>query len=344
MRVTLRPLVGVFLFLTILPLTEILRVTAGPNFHEIIPGCLYRSAQLTAPELRAAQERFGIRSVINLRGCCPDEPWYHVEAKVCRELGIEHYDLNFSAYLPPAPQELQKLLAALQNGPRPLLIHCRRGADRTGLASAIAYLFQTQGDSQGAWSQISLRQGHLGWGRVQAMRWVLERYFAWLPQAGSKHSQETLQRWATTAYRPGPCWAVIEPLTLPETLALDQPIVVRFRAENRSHQAWQFRKGANVGVHLRGFIEPDGAKPPPGSPKFTPPLERRRLAAGFFDRTVPPGESIELEVPIPALRTPGGYRIYLDLFDEASSCYAAMVGSTPFDRIMETTRGSVAKD
>ena len=48
----------------------------------------------------------------------------------------------------------------LRDAPKPLLIHCRSGADRTGLASVIYQAVIKGMDEDRAESQLSLRFGH----------------------------------------------------------------------------------------------------------------------------------------------------------------------------------------
>jgi hypothetical protein len=63
--------------------------------------------------------------------------------------------------------------------PKPMLIHCWGGADRTGLASAL-YLYgvKHQGSDQAA-EQLSWRYGHLPylwWSKTRAMDNTFNRY------------------------------------------------------------------------------------------------------------------------------------------------------------------------
>src|SRR5262245_38007736 len=57
------------------------RVMIGRNEHAVIPGQVYRCAQLTANQLERKIRRHGIRTVVNLRGCNPLVPWYVEEAR-----------------------------------------------------------------------------------------------------------------------------------------------------------------------------------------------------------------------------------------------------------------------
>jgi protein tyrosine/serine phosphatase len=183
-------------------LVEAIRVTAGPNWHEVDSGVLYRSAQLTGPELNSVIHRFGIRSIINLRGACPDESWYWEEKSVAQQFSVTHHDLNFCPYSSPAPQELQKLLQALESSPRPILVHCRRGADRTGLASMLAYLYFHDSEIVTAQQQFSLRYGHFGLGKVSVLHKVVNEYLDWLNYRGQTHTRERLRQWVFEAYKP----------------------------------------------------------------------------------------------------------------------------------------------
>src|ERR671922_1591104 len=49
-------------------------VVFGPNFHAVVPGAVYRCAQPSGPRLERWVRRYGIRTVVNLRGCCDPSP------------------------------------------------------------------------------------------------------------------------------------------------------------------------------------------------------------------------------------------------------------------------------
>ncbi len=86
---------------------ETARVLAGGNEHTVIPGKVYRSAQLTQEKLQRVIAEKKIRTVINLRGCCPDMGWYMGDARATNATGISQEDLTFSAKRLPAPGRAQ---------------------------------------------------------------------------------------------------------------------------------------------------------------------------------------------------------------------------------------------
>lgn len=132
------------------------------NFHTVIPGELYRSGQLSGEGFTAHIKRYGIRTIVNLRGANPGSPWYDHEVAAARKAGIEHVDFGMSAGEILTKARADQLVALLRKVPKPVLIHCQGGADRTGLAVAL-YLAEikhaSEARSEGA---ISLLYGHIG--------------------------------------------------------------------------------------------------------------------------------------------------------------------------------------
>jgi len=130
------------------------------NFHTVIAGELYRSAQLEPDQIEAHHAREGIASILNLRGPAPGKEWYDAEIATSARLGITHADFGMSARRILEPEKVQELIALMKRLPKPLLIHCQAGADRSGLASAL-YLAAIKGRPEAeAGGQISIRYGH----------------------------------------------------------------------------------------------------------------------------------------------------------------------------------------
>src|SRR5689334_406916 len=85
----------------------------GENFHLVVPGCVYRSGQLSPESLEDRATRNGIRSVINLRGANPGDDWYEMERAAARQHGLKFYDLPVDSQCPTAG-ELNELLRVLE--------------------------------------------------------------------------------------------------------------------------------------------------------------------------------------------------------------------------------------
>jgi len=130
------------------------------NFHAVQEGTFYRSAQLSNDELRNAILKHKIRSILNLRGAHSGQPWYEEEIAVSQALGVAHYDYGLSARRFVTEQQIGEVLGIIRDAPKPLLVHCKSGADRAGLVSAL-YRFAGEGVSADqADRELSLVYGH----------------------------------------------------------------------------------------------------------------------------------------------------------------------------------------
>lgn len=131
------------------------------NFHEVLPGELYRSAQPSGADIDTYAARYGIKTVLNLRGENTAN-WYMQETEAAKKAGITHINYPLSASRDVTPEQAHELLALMRDAPKPILIHCQAGADRTGLVSVL-YLQQIAGiDEETAEEQLSVRFGHIG--------------------------------------------------------------------------------------------------------------------------------------------------------------------------------------
>jgi protein tyrosine phosphatase (PTP) superfamily phosphohydrolase (DUF442 family) len=150
---------------------------AGGNFHVVAEGKLYRSAQPSAEDLVGYARDYDVKTVINLRGAHPGETWYDDEMRASNKLGLRHVDLKLSARRELTPEQLASLARAFAEAPPPILVHCKSGADRTGLAAALYLLEVERLAAETAAGQLSVRFGHWPylWSGSAAMDRTFER-------------------------------------------------------------------------------------------------------------------------------------------------------------------------
>lgn len=106
------------------------------NFYVVEEGVFYRSQLLKIEDLAKYVKKYNIKTVVNLRGD-RGAAWWKAENELLSQAGIEFYSLGVSAIYLITRDELLSLLAIYQCAPRPILVHCIGGADRTGEACAL---------------------------------------------------------------------------------------------------------------------------------------------------------------------------------------------------------------
>ena len=115
---------------------------------------------MDADSLRRAVRENGIKSILNLRGTNSAD-WYNMETNAAQQLGVRHYDFGMDAEHDVKDEDMEKVLAMIGDAPKPILIHCKSGADRTGLVAAL-YLYSVEGKSSDlAARELSVFCGHI---------------------------------------------------------------------------------------------------------------------------------------------------------------------------------------
>jgi hypothetical protein len=171
------------------------------NFAVVDPGRVYRSAQ-PKRGLAALLRDHQIASVLNLRGGTPADWWYAEEVSTTAQRGVDFYDLPLSADRPPSRRELLQLLDLFGRCRYPLLIHCKSGSDRTGLAAAV-YRMVVMGQSpEDALRAFTLWRGHVPLLGPERLHEPILAYARWLEERGERHTPERFRSWVVHRYAP----------------------------------------------------------------------------------------------------------------------------------------------
>lgn len=143
------------------------------NSHEIAPG-VWRSFQPSPKRLEKWAAR-GIRTVVNLRGPKPSAALYF-EEEACKRLGLSLETFRVFSREAPTTELLEEARTLFERIEYPALFHCKSGADRVGLMSALYLFFSGAAPLDQALGQLSLRYGHIKQGKTGVIDAAFERY------------------------------------------------------------------------------------------------------------------------------------------------------------------------
>jgi protein tyrosine/serine phosphatase len=147
------------------------------NWGVVESGRLYRSNHPLPWQVRDAQHRLGLRTVINLRGERIDCGSDRLGRAAAAAVGLVHVDAPFESRGAPHKDRILRLAEIFRSVPEPILIHCKSGADRTGLAAGLWLLLQGRPVEQ-AMAQLTLRHGHIRQGKTGILDAFFARYAA----------------------------------------------------------------------------------------------------------------------------------------------------------------------
>jgi protein tyrosine/serine phosphatase len=162
------------------------------NFHWVREGEAARSSQAHVGGLERLMKRHGLKSIINLRGENRDLGWWRYEKRVCESLGAPHLDAMMDSRNLPTQPMLVCLIQSFDEAPRPLLLKCSGGNDRTGLAAAL-YLIHRDG-----WNARAAALAQFSGAAKKEQRWAK----LFLSFAEEEARGRPLGEWIAIAYEP----------------------------------------------------------------------------------------------------------------------------------------------
>ncbi len=162
------------------------------NRHRL-SGEAWRSAQPAPHHIRALKRR-GLRTIVNLRGerLCGS---YWLEQEICERKGIKLVNFQVRSRGAPSRAEVRGARDLFERAEYPILLHCKSGADRVGLMSALYKIFREGAPVAEAKQELALRYGHIR----QADTGILDRFFESYLEHNRRQPMPFLE-WVETVY------------------------------------------------------------------------------------------------------------------------------------------------
>src|SRR6185437_3670356 len=178
------------------------------NFHWVVPGEAARAMQAWAGGLKTFLRRRGIKAIINLRGRNDDLSWWKKETAAAQSIGVAHLDAMLDSRKLPTRAMLVTLIESFDAAPKPFMLKCSGGQDRTSFAAALYLIhrggwnaYETAAAQYARFPYLHFPKAHQRWLRpfldfarqeadgMAIGAWITERYApekleSWLAQRG----------------------------------------------------------------------------------------------------------------------------------------------------------------
>jgi len=167
------------------------------NFHKV-SNELYRSAQPNPYQLKRIIKKYNIKTIINLRG--PDEiAILELEREVCKNLNVKFIETEYKSREIPTFQKIKEAKELFESIEYPALIHCKAGADRTGLMALLYLYFIKKVPIKEGLKQLSfIPYGHVNYANTG----LVDFYFKKFMEYEKSHSNTDLLSWSKNVADP----------------------------------------------------------------------------------------------------------------------------------------------
>ena len=181
------------------------------NFYKVSDG-VYRANQPSPSHLKS-YKKLGIRSVLSLRGRA-NQSYDLFEDHYCKLLGLNLVYEPISSSSAPKPERLENIINVMRDIPKPFVVHCKSGADRAGLVSALYLIAEEKRSVEEAKKHLSFKYLHLDFtktgildyffnvfserlkfGNIDFLEWIKSEYNADILNSSFKNRIE----WRTVA-------------------------------------------------------------------------------------------------------------------------------------------------
>jgi protein tyrosine phosphatase (PTP) superfamily phosphohydrolase (DUF442 family) len=163
------------------------------NFHWISS----EMARANQPSPKRIREyaALGFKTIINLRGES-DAGHYLLEREACAAAGIKLITFQVRSRDMPSKEQVIGAERLFDEIAYPAIMHCKSGADRAGLMSALYVMLRQKKSAQEALAQLSRKYGHFRAGTTGLLDFFFETYIA------ETNGKKPLLDWVREDYDP----------------------------------------------------------------------------------------------------------------------------------------------
>jgi protein tyrosine/serine phosphatase len=293
------------------------------NFACVVEGRVYRSGQPGVRHLEAWTKKYGLKTIVSLRGRVEGQNYRQV-CRAADRLGLTRVPLHLSSNSAPTRRDLRRLIETIETAAQPMLLHCHAGIERTGLASVLAAMAVGAKDYDQAKEELFGQLQYLGGRKDDSVGALFAAYedYCRANNSPDKGAWKHFRAWAMETYYPYYYHVAIDgPREL--RLAPGQIATVELTVTNLSNRLLPFADPArkfNVAAFL-GTSQDDQPQAELG-PRL--PIPRKDLL---------PEESIRIVCQLTA-PSAGAYDVGFDLVEENRTWFARQGSAIPRCRLI----------
>jgi protein tyrosine/serine phosphatase len=137
------------------------------NLKEIEKGKLYKSSQPDKKFLSYLKDSYGIKTIVSLRNKVDKE-----EAEAAKEKNISLVHIPLTPFSGISGEKASFFLRLFQEEKNlPVLLHCRRGKDRTNVMAAIFRTYYQNWPEKEVFKEINEERVNLYWKMIAKWEW-----------------------------------------------------------------------------------------------------------------------------------------------------------------------------
>ena len=146
------------------------------NFYPVAEG-VFRSNHPSPGFIKKLQRCYGLKTIVSLRSVNKSGP-YLLEKEACDELGVRLFNQPISSRKLPKVAKVLALKQLFEQCEKPILIHCKSGADRAGLASVLYRHFVLEEPIGVAVKHLHWRYGHFRYADTGRLDFFFDTFLA----------------------------------------------------------------------------------------------------------------------------------------------------------------------